>query len=299
MESKWKGIFEVILSAVAFGLMPLLSQGIYDNGGTPASTAFCRFSLTLPLLWCWLRIHKIPLKVSLAQWKSILLITVLGYGGTAVLLLVSYQYLPGGMATTIHFGYPVFVILGELIFFRERADRNQLICAALCMAGILLFYDGGTSGNLLGIGLAFASGLTYAYYIVALERSSLKELPPLKMIFYMNLTASAVLLLSGVFLPASIPHLKPAGWGYALLMSFLISFAAVFLFQRGVRSIGPKNAALLSTFEPMTSLAVGIVLFGELLTPRLAAGCVLILVSVVIVGWKQSGGKGEAFHRKK
>ena len=78
-------------------------------------------------------------------------------------------------------------------------------------------------------------------------------------------------------------RITPAAWMIALVTALLVSVVAVLPYQKGVHLIGAQNAAILSTFEPITSLVVGVLVYHEILTASSLAGCVLILTSVVIV----------------
>ena len=89
MKKSWMGVCAVIASALVFGLLPLFSTIIFNSGGNAASAALYRFLLALPLLWAYLKRKGISLSITLAEWKKVVMITLFGYGGTAVLLLVS------------------------------------------------------------------------------------------------------------------------------------------------------------------------------------------------------------------
>lgn len=65
------------------------------------------------------------MRITKTQLRDIVLITVLGYGGTTLILFSSYNYIPLGMATTIHFTYPVFTILGCVIFLHEKSKNES------------------------------------------------------------------------------------------------------------------------------------------------------------------------------
>ena len=283
MSEKKKGVAAAVISAFFFGLIPLFVRCAQAGGSNAFSTVFYRFFLSLPALYIYLWKKKIPLKISKEDLKHVVIITVFGYGGTALLLFNSYSYIPSGMATTLHFGYPVFVILGSIIFLREKVKPVKLLCVGLCVGGIVLFYNGGGGTNLLGMSLAFISGMTYAFYIIYLDRSPLAAMNPFKLIFYMHSVACPLFLffiaVSGNFV---IPS-EPATWGWLLLLSIGAAFIGVFFFQKGVHLIGPQNAAILSTFEPITSLLVGALVYHETFPARGMIGCALILISAVIV----------------
>ena len=98
------GFVCAILSSVLFGLMPMMTKEIYLLGGNPLSVSVYRFLFSVPFL-----------------------------------LFQSYEYISSGMATTIHFIYPVLVLLGSILFFRERLTWQKGICTGLCLAGMLCF----------------------------------------------------------------------------------------------------------------------------------------------------------------
>jgi len=283
MNERTKGFILVILSAVVFGMIPLIVRSVNACGSNSIMTSFLRFLLSLLPLYLSVRAKKSNLKITKEEALKILLIAVCGFGGTSVLLFLSYTYIPTGMATTIHFVYPVFVIFGSILFLKQKISPMKLVCVALCFGGILLFYNGGDGAlDPLGMLFAFASGITYSFYIVYLDFSGLAKMEPTRMIFYMN-TFSALMVGSLAVATGSFTlDISLKGWILALLLAISVSFLAVRSFQMGVRYIGPQNAAILSTFEPITSLVVGILVYQEVLTLAGVIGCVLILSSVVI-----------------
>ncbi|MDL2294496.1 DMT family transporter [Ruminococcaceae bacterium OttesenSCG-928-D13] len=283
MNRRMKGNLAAIVSAVCFGLMPLFAKTIYAEGGNPFSVAFYRFAISSVPIPIYLKLAKIPFGVTKRQLLDILLISVFGYGGTAVLLFTSYSFIPSGIATTIHFCYPVLVILCGMLIFREKPSRMKVLCVALCMAGMVLLASGDGATSLPGILIAFASGVTYTFYIIWLDKSSLRGIPPLKLIFYMNIVASLVMLPIGLATNNIKTDLGPKGWAAMVTFSLLVAFVAVQLFQVGVHIAGPQSAAILSTFEPVTSIIVGILFFNEKLTVQVVLGCVVILLAVLLV----------------
>lgn len=282
MNQKVKGITAVMISAIAFGFVPVLAMGVYGNSGTAYNVAFLRFALATPILLAILLVKKVPLSVTKRQLFQLSRIVLFGYGITSILLFFSYNYIPIGMATTIHFSYPIFVILGCVIFYHERLSLAKLLAVALCTGGILLFYDGSSSSSLLGIGMAFLSGITYAYYIITLEKSGLNEMHPIKLTFYLCLIA-AVFAFIFVLVTGNVAfHMNVQGWLCMLVLSLTAALLAVTLLQVGIGLIGPQDAAILSTFEPITSTILGVLLFQEHFTLRTAGGCVLVLGAVLL-----------------
>ena len=283
MSKRAMGVAAAIISAVVFGMVPLFMKTVIAGGGTTLSGAFYRFALSLPLLFAVIKFKKIPMGITKQEFFKICLVTVFGYGGTAVLLFSSYNFIPTGMSTTIHFVYPVFTILGCIIFLKERVRPLKILCAALCMCSILLFYNGESASSLPGIGLAFLSGITYAFYIIYLKKGGLQEMDTIKLIFYMNSVASVMIFIMALASGSFTVHLTAGTWVVTVVFAAVVSLVGVFGFQLGVKYIGPESAAILSTFEPITSLIIGAVLYDEVFSAKALMGCACILSSVIIV----------------
>ena len=263
MDTRTKGILTTVVSAVFFGCIPFFVKTICAGGGNTLAAAFYRFFLSLPVLYLYLKAHGVSMKMSKEDLAKTVLVTVFGYGGTAVLLFSSYDFIPSGMSTTIHFMYPVFTILGCMIFLKDKVSPMKLLCVALCFGGVLLFYNEESSGSLIGMALAFLSGITYA--------------------FYMNAVAAAMIFVMAVSTQRFTLQLTPLAWGTALVFASATSLIGVLGYQTGVKYIGPQNAAILSTFEPITSVIIGILVYQESFSVRTLLGCLCILSAVVIV----------------
>jgi len=283
MNTRTKGLLATMISAVFFGFIPLFVKTICAGGGNSVSAAFYRFFLSVPVLYIYLKAQGISMRVTRTEFAKIALITIFGYGGTAVLLFSSYNFIPSGMSTTIHFMYPVFTILGCMIFFKEKVSPLKLLCVALCFGGILLFYNGESGGSVLGMALSFLSGVTYAFYTIYLEKSGLQKMENLKLIFYMNTVAAAMILVMALLTAQFTLRLTPLAWGTAVFFATATSLIGVLGYQIGVKCIGPQNAAILSTFEPITSVIVGVLVYREAFSARTLLGCLCVLSAVVIV----------------
>lgn len=283
MNTRTRGFLATMASAAFFGFIPLFVKTICAGGGNTVSAAFYRFFLSLPVLYIYLKAQGVSMRITAAELGKVVLITLFGYGGTAVLLFSSYNFIPSGMSTTIHFMYPVFTILGCMIFLKEKISPLKILCVALCFSGVLLFYNGEGGSSLLGMGLAFISGITYAFYTIYLGKSGLQEMGSLKLIFYMNAAAAVMIFVMAIVTRQFTVQLTPLAWGTAIFFASATSLIGVLGYQVGVKYIGPQNAAILSTFEPITSVIIGILIYQETFTPRTVLGCLCILTSVVIV----------------
>lgn len=280
------GILATITSAALFGFMPLFVITVTAGGGNSLTITFLRFLLPLVPLYCYLRWKKISLTITKSEFFKLFLLAVFGYGATPLLLFASYNYIPSGVATTIHFCYPAFTILGCILFLKQKPQPAKLLAVFLSILGIILFYNGGgTSENmLLGMILAFVSGITYSFYVIYLEASKIQEMPTFKVIFYTQLIASILLFFFAVSSDSLTLSLTAKAWSVMIFMSIALCFISVSGFQIGVKYLGSSTTTVLSTFEPITSLLVGVLFLDETLYFKNIFGCIAIIAATIIIG---------------
>lgn len=282
-----KGAILVIVSAILFGTMPLFTKTAYSHGSNAISVAFGRFlfgSLFLALL-C--KETKKRLNISKKMFLELLKISFV-YASVPVLLYLSYNYVDSGLATTLHFAYPIAVVLLARILFHQVFEKKQLFCVLLCSLGILCLYKVGGSFNILGMIIALVSGVLYALYILLFEKADFSSIPALVISFWLSLLACIEIGITAIVSGQMVVHMDILAWTMEILLAMITMIFATPFFQIGVKDCGGLMASLLSTFEPVTSLFVGILFFSEVLTSKDVLGIFLILTSTMILVLKKT-----------
>ena len=292
-KSNVKGYIFIILSAVIFGSMPLMANYIYADGVNPLSLVLLRNLLSLIPLSLIAIIRKKSFKVAPRDLPAIATVGIFGCALTPFLLFSSYQFMDTGAATVFHFVYPAAVLLFGLIFLRARFRWGNLACLILCVGGIVMFYTPGAAVNLAGSAIALSSGITYAIYIVLLGAFGNRGLDGFVFSFYVTLFATVILFIvclatGGLVLPRTL-----LGWALCLFFAVIVNVGAVVLFQHGTFIIGPERAAILSTFEPITSVAAGFFFLGESVGYLALIGSALVILAGVLIAVLDMKNKGE------
>ncbi len=278
-----KGIAYTILSALLFGITPVLATLSYQLGSNAATLTFYRNLMVTPILFLILLIRKTELRVTKKQFLEILTVGILGRGVTTLMLYTAYSYIGISASTTLHFLYPVFVALLCRIFYRERLGRTRLIALACAVTGVFLFMERGGSFTLSGMLLAAGSGLTYAIYMVGVDKLGLKEIDPFKLSFYMAATVAAGMLLYDFPSGKIVLILPMKVFWYTFILAVSTSFFAVVLLQIGIKYLSATTAALFSLFEPICGSLAGAFFLSEPMTMSKVAGSAIILSAAVIL----------------
>lgn len=274
----------VLLSAVIYGLMPLMAGIIRASGANSMTIVFLRNLLSVPVLGLLAVIMNKSLKVPAKALPTIGIAALMGCCLTPMLLYSSYTYLKenDSVATVFHFIYPAVVVLGGWMFFRQKMGKGTLLSLALCVVGICLFYDPGKPLNITGAVLALLSGVTYAVYVLLLSAFRYKNINSFLFSFYVSAFSSIVLLAVCMATnQLSFPG-TATGWVMMTVFALIINVGAVVLFQVGVFIIGGQKASILSTMEPITSVIVSAV-SGVAIGLGAVIGSVLVVSSAVLI----------------
>ena len=97
----------------------------YTHGSNPVMMTMFRSLLPIPIILAVLLIKKIPIKIPAKELGKISVIALIGSTVTSVMLNMSYNYIPVGMSTTLHFVYPTFVSVLCFLFYKEHIDRTK------------------------------------------------------------------------------------------------------------------------------------------------------------------------------
>lgn len=281
--TKAKGYLLGAVAAATYGMNPLFTLPLYNVGMTADSVLFFRYLFAIPLLAIMIVARGRSFEVSGRQLAT-LIIMGLVVAFSSLGLFLSYNYMDAGIASTMLFVYPIMVAVIMAAMFRERLSAITIACIALALTGIAMLYKGGGDATLsfTGTMLVMASALSYAIYIVAVNKTGLRNVATLTVTFYVllfGLSLFAVrLAITGVVQvpPADRWYL----WGCVAALAIFPTAISFLCTTAAIQYIGSTPTAILGALEPVTAVFFGVLVFGEVLTVRDIAGLIMIVVAV-------------------
>ena len=198
---------------------------------------------------------------------------------------MSYNYMDAGIASTILFVYPVLVAIIMAVVFKEKVSPVTMFSIALAFVGISLLCKspGGQTLSLVGITFVFLSSLSYAIYIVGVNRSSLKDMPIAKLTFYVLLFGLSVYVVRLKFCTGLQLIPTPLLWVNAISLAVFPTVISLVTMTKAIHYIGSTPTAILGALEPVTALFFGVLIFGEQLTPRIILGILMVITAVTLI----------------
>lgn len=286
------GTAAAIAAAVSYGLNPLFGKPLLENGVSVSTMLFFRYFISVVLMGGYMLFRRERFSMNLREASLLLLLGVL-FACSSIFLFVSYDYVPSGLATTVIYLYPVFVAL-IMIILRVYPSWQVLLSIGLTLAGVVLMSlpSGKIRFSFWGIVLASLSALSYAAYLVIINRSrTVARFSNSYITFYALLIGAFMFaaksicsdkpFLSGVDSPAAVLNLL----GLAVFPT-VISLATI---TYATRTIGPVKTAVLGVFEPITAILIGFFCFSETLSLRMLAGITVCAFAVIFMTVSEKG----------
>ena len=283
-----KGIIFALISSGTFGLIPLFSIPILATGMGSPSILFYRFVMSSIVMGgiCLLqrRSFKIPP-------KHLFVIFLLGllYAATALLLILSYHYLSSGIATTIHFMYPILVSVIMVLFFKERKSSILFIAAILSVLGVvMLCWTGGEKIQLRGVFITSLTVITYASYIVGINKTEAGKINAEVLTFYILLCGAVIFLFAALFSGGidAIPDTE--SFVRLVLLACFCTVISDLTLVMAIKLVGSTITSILGSMEPIVAVSVGVFVFAEPFSFYSFIGILLIILSVTLVVRKSS-----------
>jgi drug/metabolite transporter (DMT)-like permease len=306
------GVALTVVSAFAFGSGALFAKPVYAAGVGWHVLMAWRFLIGASFAWAWVALSPGARRgLRGMDRRAVVVAVALGllYTGNSSTYFAGLETVSASLAALIVYIYPALVAVLSLRLGRRLEGGRAWGALALALAGVALAVGNidasRESPPVSGLVLMVASPIIYAVWIVLAARLSGEGRsgvgrdadgganPTAAGAVMLTATGAAfwisALLLGRPVLPGAIPE---AAWGGIAGVGIVSTFVAVQAFYAGAHRIGAARASIVSTVEPIWTIVLANLLFGELLGPLQLVGGAMILVGVVIAQTGPTGPTG-------
>ena len=285
-----KGILYAAVSSSTFGLAPFFSLTLLLAGFSAFEVLSYRWGVATIALtlfgWC----SGCSFRLEKKDFLVVLLLSLLR-AVTSFSLLIAYQNIATGVASTIHFMYPLAVSLVMMYFFQEKkslwvmfAVFMSLLGAALLSSGELEAKNGDT---IVGLVAACVSVFSYAGYIVGVRMTRAVRINSTVLTCYV-MGLGTIFYLIGAYCTSGL-QLVSDGYTWLIILGLALPATAIsnITLVQAIKYAGPTLTSILGAMEPLTAVVIGVFVFKELFTVNSAVGIILILLAVSIVVFRR------------
>jgi drug/metabolite transporter (DMT)-like permease len=286
----------VIGSACCFGSLGIFGKLAYRLGLTTPQLLSYRFALAAVLLWLTAAVTRqgLPPRRSLV---GLAIMGGIGYVGQSGSYFGALHFIPVSTTALLLYTFPVVVTLLARLLFGEPLGWAKIAAVVLAVIGTMLVVQAQVRvASPIGLILGLTSAAVYSGYILYGSRL-LPGIPPVSATA--TIVTAAAVVWSGFAAATGQLAVNWTSSRVALLVGFAViaTTVPVLAFILGLRLVGASRAAILSTFEPASSVLLAVLILGEAANPIQYLGGAFILASVVVLegrGWLASRALAQA-----
>jgi drug/metabolite transporter (DMT)-like permease len=275
-------MFFCVASAACFGAMAVLGKLAYDGGATVGTLLSLRFAIAAALFWLFVERRDVRLVRRGDVVRGLALGAVL-YAVQAGMYFAALDRLDASLLSLLVYTFPAIVAVMAVLLGRERFAWRRAVAVVVAFGGLALVVGRAGTGALdpVGVGLALATAVAYAAYILVGEGVAGRV--PARLLAALVCTGASVTLSAGSALLGDFhpERLSAAGWGWIGALAVVSTVLAVSLLFAGLRRVGPTTSSVLCNVEPVVTVVLAWVVFGEVLGGAQLVGAALVLGAVV------------------
>jgi drug/metabolite transporter (DMT)-like permease len=284
-----------LLSAAGFGAMAIFGKLAYDEGIGVGDLLLVRFALAAAVLVAVAgasgALRGLPRRGVLAG----LAMGAIGYATQSGLFFGALDRMDASLLALILYVYPALVLIAAVALGRERAMARRVVALVVALAGTALVLAGAASGSLdaLATAMGFGAAIAYTVYILTGDRVG-AGVPPVALAALVCTGATCTFAVASLFRGGPELGFAAEGWLWLGAIALVSTVGAILTFFAGLARVGPSAASILSTVEPVVTVALAAAVFGESLGAVQLAGGALVLGAVVVMQWPARQARSSA-----
>ena len=291
------GLVLCLVSAAGFGGLAIFGKQAYAGGLGVIGVLALRFVLAAPLLAGLAVAARRRLRLGWRTGLRLLALGGIGYAIQATLFFNALTRISAGLAGLLLYLYPALVTAGAVALGRSRLDRATVGGLVLSLAGIMLVLGlPGERLDGLGVALGLASACWYTGYILVGEYL-LRGVDPLVASAHVTTGAACTFLGAAVLVGGrGLAGATPSAYAAGVAMAVVGTAVAIAAFLAGLARVGSAWASIVSSFEPVFTVALGVAVLGDRLSPGKMVGGLAVVAGAVLLpllsGAREAVGSG-------
>lgn len=281
-----KGILYAALSSSTFGLAPLFTLLLLGLGYSSFEVLSYRWGVASLFLGALALFAGRSFRLSWPELRTVFFLSLFR-AATSLSLVIAYQHIASGVASTIHFMYPLAVALAMMCFFREKGSVWVFAAIGMSIVGAVLLSLGNvdfTRGNTtLGMVSAAVSVVSYGGYIVGVRKSRAVGIDSTVLTCYVMGLGALYFIAGGLVTGGIRIETDSTAWLCILGVALPATAVSNMTLVQAIKRIGPTLTSVFGALEPLTAVVIGVAVFGEPFTEQGAAGILRIVAAVTIV----------------
>ena len=225
------------------------------------------------------------LRLPAADLRQALLIGILGVAASNYFYYLAIQKTNVATAIIVQYTAPIWVLLYTVARGLQKPTLQRVAAVGLAVTGIALVigvFGGGLRLDTIGVLAALLAAFSFAFYNIG-GHDILARHDRWIVLLYTTCSASLFWLLVNPPWKVIAAHYSAEQWLFLLLFSLLSVMAPFSFYFAGLQHLEPTRAIVVSCLEPVFSIVIAAVAFGEIMRPLQVVGIIVVLAAIIVV----------------
>lgn len=276
-----------LLAAICYGFIPFFTLPIKNGGASQQLSDPCilfyRFGFASLILALVMLARRKSFRVTRGELVTLIYLAFIS-DGSALFLIDGYNYMSSGVATTLHFMYPVVTAIIMMTFYHEARKMGTILAVCMAVGGVgILSWSPTGDTSVRGVVIVLISAVCYALYLIRVNRSRAATMESSKLVFYVMFIGALIFGAEALRHDSLQPIATTLQWRNLTALAFVCTFITNVSLVYSVKRIGSTMTAVLGALEPLTAVLIGCLVFGEPLNWQVMVGIALIIPAVIII----------------
>lgn len=281
------GFIVGLLAAICYGFIPFFTLPIKNGGAeqllSDPCILFYRFGFASLILALVMLVRRKSFKVTRGELVTLIYLAFIS-DGSALFLIDGYNYMSSGVATTLHFMYPVVTAVIMMTFYNEARKLSTILAVCMAVGGVgILSWDPAGNTSVRGVIIVLISAVCYALYLIRVNRSRAATMESSKLVFYVMFIGALIFGAEALRQGNLQPLTTSLQWKNLASLAFICTFITNVSLVFSVKRIGSTMTAVLGALEPLTAVLIGCMVFNEAFNWQVMVGIALIIPAVIII----------------
>ena len=276
-----KGFLYAALSSSTFGLAPFFSISLLIAGFSSFEVLTYRWGIASLILAIAGIILGEQFRISRKDWQTVFILSLFR-ATTSFSLVIAYQNIASGVASTIHFMYPLAVAVTMMLFFKEKKSFSILFAVFISLIGATLLSTGEIDfeGGDTTTGLVAAAISIFSY---GGRKSRAVNIPSTALTCYVMGFGTLFYIIGGCLTDGIRLATDSHTWLNILGLAIPATAVSNISLVKAIKHVGPTLTSIFGALEPLTAIVIGCCVFKESFTWSSTIGIALIVTAVIIV----------------
>jgi len=299
-DISWGWVLAALIAHTGWGIYPVLGRYMQTVSGLPSMSILVIGGIPMLILMFVYVIPRHGLQVFRSKliWLLALVVVI-----RSITNLLSARFTLAIYVQLITLMTPFIVVIFNRTFLHERAPAYTGRAMTLSFIGAVMMMSAGigatgihfnfTHSDWLGLGLALASSLSLAFYMIIIRGTARQQIPVDAVLVFQSVAIMASALAISLIIGEDWSQWTRIGsgdWLVVVAYILLVIFGANGLQIGALRHLGAPMVSSMMAWRLVSALIVGGILLGEELTTLWQlTGALLVLVTITWYLWQQRG----------